>query len=230
MACSAPTAPRGVANAAAPVEASGDRDADTIPDGGDRCPAVPEDWDAVADADGCPDPDDDGDGIADADDACPDEASPLHRGCPPQRCAVLLVEGIADCFLSELYDVARPADDTALRAAVAQVAAFPEIHEVTLRIVRAPAVTEAAARAQLEGVRTRMLALGWPARVAIRLARGSTSSDPAETGMVLGEVSAQRHEREPRFRPGTCTMFGDVYRPLRPDTACRATRPGVTTP
>jgi outer membrane protein OmpA-like peptidoglycan-associated protein len=51
-----------------------DRDEDGLPDGDDRCPKEPEDFDGFEDDDGCPDPDNDQDGILDADDSAPNEA------------------------------------------------------------------------------------------------------------------------------------------------------------
>jgi hypothetical protein len=64
-----------------------DRDEDGAPDFRDRCPAVPEDPDGVADADGCPELDADGDGIPDEADACPEEPEDVdgdadEDGCP----------------------------------------------------------------------------------------------------------------------------------------------------
>jgi hypothetical protein len=51
-----------------------DADDDGIPDGLDRCPNEPEDYDGFEDDDGCPDPDNDGDGIPDAWDKAPLDA------------------------------------------------------------------------------------------------------------------------------------------------------------
>jgi hypothetical protein len=64
-----------------------DRDEDGVPDFRDRCPAVPEDPDRVADADGCPELDADGDGIPDEADACPEVREDVdgdtdEDGCP----------------------------------------------------------------------------------------------------------------------------------------------------
>jgi hypothetical protein len=64
-----------------------DRDGDGIPDGNDRCPDAPEDFDGFEDEDGCPDFDNDRDGIPDVVDACmnnpgPPSALASEHGCP----------------------------------------------------------------------------------------------------------------------------------------------------
>jgi outer membrane protein OmpA-like peptidoglycan-associated protein len=51
-----------------------DRDEDGLPDGDDRCPKDPEDFDGFEDDDGCPESDNDQDGILDANDGAPNEA------------------------------------------------------------------------------------------------------------------------------------------------------------
>jgi len=57
---------------AKPKPKPGDRDGDGINDKEDKCPDVPENFNAFQDEDGCPDdPDTDGDGIPDSKDACP---------------------------------------------------------------------------------------------------------------------------------------------------------------
>jgi len=70
-----------------PRAASGDRDADGIPDAKDKCPDDPEDRDGFQDEDGCPDPDNDHDGIPDTVDQCPNDAETFNGrndadGCP----------------------------------------------------------------------------------------------------------------------------------------------------
>lgn len=210
------------------VAATGDRDADGILDDTDRCPEAAEDWDASLDDDGCPDPDDDGDGFADADDVCPDEPYASARGCPPQTCTVIVADAISDCFLTEIYDAAKPLDEAALAKVVAEMAAAPEVFEVELRALLASGEPLDVGRARLEHVRERLLARGWPTRIAIVLQHPRATTDPDMVGLVLGEVSVQRFTHDARFRPGTCTLLGDVYRPERPDMRCHAGRPGVT--
>ncbi len=66
---------------------SHDADGDGIPDGLDKCPHEPEDFDGFEDEDGCPDPDNDGDGIPDIRDKCPYAAEDFdgfedQDGCP----------------------------------------------------------------------------------------------------------------------------------------------------
>lgn len=66
----------------------GDRDGDGNPDTTDKCPDVPENYNAVEDEDGCPDdPDSDGDGVTDSRDQCTFEPEDLDGyldddGCP----------------------------------------------------------------------------------------------------------------------------------------------------
>jgi len=55
-----------------PCPQPGDADGDTIPDEVDVCPADPEDFDGVHDADGCSEVDGDGDGALDGVDNCPE--------------------------------------------------------------------------------------------------------------------------------------------------------------
>ncbi len=214
----------------APAPVGADSDGDGILDGTDRCPDVAEDWDAFADTDGCLDADDDGDGIVDADDACPDEKGPSIgvaervRGCPDRVCKTWVVDGIDDCFLSSIAEPGMANPDDALRKLVAEVSTFPEIQEVTIRAFRLPTETKEAGLARLEPIRARLIALGWPARISLVLTT-RTSSDPESTGLVNGEVSKQRFEYDKNFRPGTCTMLGDVYRPERPDATCRLRSP-----
>lgn len=58
-----------------------DQDGDDVPDDGDSCPLLAEDYDGVADQDGCPDPDRDldRDGITDTLDNCPRTANTDQR-------------------------------------------------------------------------------------------------------------------------------------------------------
>ncbi len=63
--------------------ADADRDGDGIPDGVDRCPDEPEDYDGFQDDDGCPDRDNDNDGVPDTEDRCPNTPGPAENaGCP----------------------------------------------------------------------------------------------------------------------------------------------------
>lgn len=194
-------------------------------DDADKCVDTPEDWDAFEDTDGCPDPDDDGDGFLDADDDCPDEKAPDHHGCPPSNCKITIIDGIGDCFLTDIFNFATPADDAGLRKFIAEMATFPEVFEVDLRMVRLPTEPKGSAIPRLEQVRARLLALGWPTRIPITVTPNGTSTDPERLGIVLADVSKQRFEYDKKFRPGVCTMAGDVYRPERPDTKCRIRRP-----
>ncbi len=226
MACSAaaPLANVAVANIGA------DSDGDGILDDADRCPDVAEDWDAFADTDGCLDADDDGDGITDADDMCPDDKGPkrgsnaFEYGCPRQVCKVWLIDGIHDCFLSSIAERGMANPDDALRKLVSEVSTFPEIQEVTIRAFRLPTEPEEAGLARLEPIRARLIAIGWPARISLVLTT-PISSDPESSGLVNGEISKQRFEYDKNFRPGKCTMLGDVYRPKRPEAKCRRRSP-----
>ncbi|WP_080682373.1 OmpA family protein [Sorangium cellulosum] len=71
------------------VHEPGDGDADGVGDAADQCPALPEDRDGIADADGCPEDDGDGDGIPDESDRCPAKAEVINGlddkdGCPDE--------------------------------------------------------------------------------------------------------------------------------------------------
>ena len=56
-----------------PRSSISDQDVDGIPDGADKCPDEPEDFDGFQDEDGCPEADNDLDGIPDSEDRCPNE-------------------------------------------------------------------------------------------------------------------------------------------------------------
>lgn len=66
-----PNEPGPPSNQGCPVREVLDRDGDGIPDGLDKCPDEPEDFDKFEDSDGCPEPDNDQDGIPDIEDQCP---------------------------------------------------------------------------------------------------------------------------------------------------------------
>jgi hypothetical protein len=228
---SRPAPDAGLSNTVAPPPAT-DTDGDFVADAVDQCASVAEDWDAFADTDGCPDLDDDGDAIADAVDHCPDvkgspssdsATSALKRpGCPPQICKTLMIDtATRDCFLSTLSEAGMKDQDATLRQLVQEMSSYPEIEEVTLRAFHVPTEPKEAALARLEPIRSRLIALGWPARIKLVSSARRSGANPESVNLVNADISKQRFDYDKQFRRGICTLAGDVYRPERPEWRCR---------